>query len=273
MGERTSVTLAAAVVVAACLACGKKAPTPAPTVTAASTSAGATAASAPARPRFPVHNYGKRVELKEVLDTYRTNEVRADALYKGKHLVFSGKVGVVKKGVLDSTYATLGVTGGAFERPLVQAFFDSDAHEDMSSLAAASPGDKITIDCQCAGLSFNVLMKSCTFVRPLAAQVLCDALVTDGLAAKCIQITDAGKVGDFDGVDMRFFQSAAGLKGIVITMSTDEDFKEETGLEDKDPDFAKVTFVRSERLRVNIGIDKTALQSEKDALRTWVDAL
>jgi hypothetical protein len=271
MTERFSIGAAVMLLAAVTLACGKRSPPTPGAVEAGTTSAVASAPSPkPKRAPIAVADYGKDLELKSLLDDYRTNELRADSLYKGKRFVFSGKIGVVKKGILDRVYATVGLSGTLFERPLVQAFFESSETSQLESLSA---GTTVRISCEVKGLSFNVLAERCSFVHGVSADLLCHQLIEDGLATTCAPQSDPSQ----PTIDVQSFESASGLKGAVYTLQTDDDFLEEQRLEESDrktdPKVAKLTIARSRRVRAFFAIDKTALQSEKDALQAFVDAL
>jgi hypothetical protein len=113
--------------------------------------------SAPAAPRTA----DIVVDAATLIAAYESNEVAADMKYKGKVLQVSGKVGDIKKDILDNIYVTLG-TGKQFELRQVQAFFD-DA--DAGRAATLSKGQRITVIGQCDGLMMNVVVKDSTFVE------------------------------------------------------------------------------------------------------------
>lgn len=95
------------------------------------------------------------VRLTDLLRAYEENEVRADANYKGKVIRTTGKVGDVKKGLLDEVYITVG-TGKKFEIPQVQCFV-----EDAAAATAFNPGQKITVEGRADGLMMNVILQDC----------------------------------------------------------------------------------------------------------------
>lgn len=109
-----------AFLLAALLACGKKAPSsdsssPAPGTTAASVGAGGPAAAETAT----------LVAAPILTHDYKSNEVKADATWKGKLVQIAGVVGEVKKDFTDSIYVTLGGRG-QFELENVHCMMRSD---------------------------------------------------------------------------------------------------------------------------------------------------
>lgn len=100
-----------------------------------------------------------QVDIKTLLSEYKTNEVRADANYKDKDIIFTGKVGEVKKDILGKVYVTIG-TGQLFEIPEVQCFVDDAS---VGRAAGLSKGDKVTAVGHVDGLMMNVLVKECRF--------------------------------------------------------------------------------------------------------------
>jgi hypothetical protein len=79
---------------------------------------------------------------------YRTNEVSADAKYRGKVLRVTGTVDAIKKGISDDPYVTL-KTGEMFND--VHANF-----EDEGTLGTLHPGQRISVRC----IGDNVIMGS-----------------------------------------------------------------------------------------------------------------
>jgi hypothetical protein len=101
------------------------------------------------------------VDIKTLLAEYKTNEVRADATYKDKYIIITGKVGEVKKDIMGKIYVTIG-TGQMYEFPVVQCFI-RETVPDIRRAAQLSKGDKVTAVGQVSGLMMNVLMKECRF--------------------------------------------------------------------------------------------------------------
>jgi hypothetical protein len=100
-----------------------------------------------------------KVPVATLLKDYKGNELRADALYKGKRLQIAGKAGEFKRDITNTIFMTVG-TGAAFEHPEAQCFFD-DAY--ASTVASLTKGETVTVVCTVAGLMMNVLMKDCAF--------------------------------------------------------------------------------------------------------------
>jgi hypothetical protein len=100
-----------------------------------------------------------KVPVAKLLQDYKLNELRADALYKGKRLQIAGKAGKFKRDITNTIFMTVG-TGAPFEHPEAQCFFD-DAY--ASTVASLTKGETVTVLCTVAGLMMNVLMKDCAF--------------------------------------------------------------------------------------------------------------
>lgn len=99
------------------------------------------------------------VALATLLADYKSNEIRADGLYKDKWIQVTGVVGDVKKDILNDPFVTVG-TGAQFEIPVLQCTLSKAAVERASRL---SKGDAITIRGKVSGLMMNVLAKDCGF--------------------------------------------------------------------------------------------------------------
>lgn len=115
----------------------------------------ATIAQAPPKAEVPP----TPVDIKTLLKEYKDNEVRADVQFKGKRVQITGKVGDIKKDIMDRIYVTVG-TGKQLEIPEVQCFFDD---EHASKAAALSKGQSITVKGTVKGLMMNVLVEDCEF--------------------------------------------------------------------------------------------------------------
>lgn len=100
-----------------------------------------------------------KVAVADILTAYKDNEVSADSKYKGKWVEITGKVGEIKKDLLDSVYITVG-TGAAFELPMVQCFVKKSMVKKSGEL---KKGQDITVKGRVDGLLMNVLVKECTF--------------------------------------------------------------------------------------------------------------
>ncbi|MRG98138.1 OB-fold protein [Polyangium spumosum] len=143
----------------------------------------ATATPTPAAAAAPARSFADRpsarVSVKDILDEYKNNEVRADSKFKDKIIQIHGKVGDVKKDITDSIYVTVG-TGAMLEIPEVQCFV-----RDSETKAAASlnKGDEVTVVGHVDGLMMNVLVKDCVINPDMK---LCERVrVAMGGAGEC----------------------------------------------------------------------------------------
>ncbi len=100
-----------------------------------------------------------RVAVAKLLKDYKGNELRADAMYKGKRLQITGKAGEFKRDITNTIFMTVG-TGAPFEVPVAQCFFGD---QYAGTVASFSRGEMVTVVCTVAGLMMNVLMKDCSF--------------------------------------------------------------------------------------------------------------
>jgi hypothetical protein len=99
--------------------------------------------------------------LRSLLAQYKDNEVRADAIYKGKTVQFGGLVNDIKKDILDHIFVTVG-TGEWLQIPEVQCFFtDSKA----GATARLTNGQHVRMRGTVKGLMMNVLVEDCDIVH------------------------------------------------------------------------------------------------------------
>jgi hypothetical protein len=101
------------------------------------------------------------VELKTLLADYKSNEVRADGLYKGKNIRVSGKVGMIKKDIMDHMFVTVG-TGRDFEIPDVHCTLNE---ANAAKAANLTKGQPITVQGSVKGLMMSVLLDDCDIVN------------------------------------------------------------------------------------------------------------
>jgi exonuclease VII large subunit len=101
------------------------------------------------------------VDIKSLLSEYKDNEVRADSEFKGKNVRVTGKVGDIKKDLLDHMYVTVG-TGRQFEIPTVQCMLNAENQGAASSL---KKGQTITVEGEVKGLMMNVLIEDCDIAQ------------------------------------------------------------------------------------------------------------
>jgi tRNA_anti-like/Domain of unknown function (DUF4190) len=99
--------------------------------------------------------------LRNILAQYKDNEVRGDALYKGKTVQFSGIVDDVKKDFTNNIYVTVG-SGEWLQIPQIQCFFDDSAARQTAQL---SKGDRVRMRGTVKGLMMNVLVEACEIVQ------------------------------------------------------------------------------------------------------------
>jgi tRNA_anti-like len=118
-------------------------------------------ASPAAQAAAPVAAPADPVELKTLLSEYKDNEVRADAAYKGKRVRVTGKVGDIKKDILNHNYVTVG-TGAMFEIPTVQCMLEESSAGAAMQL---SKGAKVTVEGSVKGLMMNVLIDDCVIAN------------------------------------------------------------------------------------------------------------
>ncbi|MCF8118803.1 MAG: hypothetical protein K9L83_01210 [Deltaproteobacteria bacterium] len=97
------------------------------------------------------------VNIRDILSAYENNEVGADNKYKGKKIQVTGKVGEIKKDVLDNLYVTLG-TGAEYELPQIQAFFADSMNNELGNL---QKGQSLTVVGTVDGLMMNVIVNDC----------------------------------------------------------------------------------------------------------------
>ncbi|APR76222.1 BclA protein [Minicystis rosea] len=95
----------------------------------------------------------RNVAISELLNTYRTNEVRADQQFKGKWVtVQHGQVDEVR-----SSYIMIG-TGKTLEIPQVQCLLKPD---QMSRASSLSKGRHVIVRGKVQGMLLNVLLQDC----------------------------------------------------------------------------------------------------------------
>ena len=100
-----------------------------------------------------------QIDASRIVKEYEANEVAADDRYKGKEMIFTGKVGRIGKDILDTPYVTLDEVDSGFRS--VQAFF---GHGDLPKLALLSKGQVVNVAGTCDGLTVNVLVKDSRLV-------------------------------------------------------------------------------------------------------------
>lgn len=96
------------------------------------------------------------VNADDLFKQYETNEVAADAKYKGKTLAVTGTIDKIGKDILNTPYVSL-----KSRNPImgVQCMFGED---QSAALAQLSPGKKITVAGSCEGKMGNVILRDCS---------------------------------------------------------------------------------------------------------------
>jgi curli biogenesis system outer membrane secretion channel CsgG len=97
------------------------------------------------------------LKVTDILSVYKENEVRADQQFKGNLVQITGKVGEVKKDILDDMYVTVG-TGARYEIPVVQCMLDE---AQAGRAAQLSKGADVTVRGRVDGLLMNVIVRDC----------------------------------------------------------------------------------------------------------------
>lgn len=93
------------------------------------------------------------IDAPTLLSQYDANEVKADNMFKGKVLRITGRVGDIKKDIMDDVYVTL-QDNDKYSIRSVQCFI-----EDAAVAANLTQGQQVTIEGKCDGLLMNVLVK------------------------------------------------------------------------------------------------------------------
>lgn len=99
------------------------------------------------------------VDLAELLGTYRKNEVKGDARWKGKVIKVTGTIKSVGKDILDKPYVTMGDDEADFRD--LQCLFTKKSEK---ALADVDKGQKVTVRGRVKGLMVNVLIEDCELV-------------------------------------------------------------------------------------------------------------
>jgi tRNA_anti-like len=95
------------------------------------------------------------VTANELTAAYESNEIAADATFKGERVNISGRVNNVGTDILGSPYVLLADESHIFG---VQALFPRDKKDSLMYL---SKGHNITVRCRVDGKFMNVIAKDC----------------------------------------------------------------------------------------------------------------
>jgi tRNA_anti-like len=99
-----------------------------------------------------------RLSAEQIYAAYSANEVSADQVFKGKVVEFGGVVREIGKDILATPYLSFEV--GSDTIGSVQAMFP---RADESRLASISKGQRVTLQCTCAGkIVINVILRDCS---------------------------------------------------------------------------------------------------------------
>lgn len=101
------------------------------------------------------------VTATQLLNDYESNEVAADAKYKGKLVEVSGTIENIGKDILDNPYVALETNSGS-SIFVVQCMFDKS---DQSQLATLTKNSRITLQGRVSGKLGNVVVRECAIVR------------------------------------------------------------------------------------------------------------
>lgn len=94
------------------------------------------------------------VSANQLYSEYNSNEVAADAKYKGKIVIVSGTIQDIGKDIMDNAYI---VIGGSGFLDGVQCTFSKG---EESSVARLSKGQQVTVKGEVAGKWGNVLVRN-----------------------------------------------------------------------------------------------------------------
>lgn len=120
-----------------------------------STSTGKTTPSAPVKPK--PKERAMQITSNKLIAAYKSNEVAADEIYKGKLLQVTGEVGSIKKDILDNLYVTL-KSDERFSFVSVQCYFTKAFTKRLTKL---KKGQKLTVTGRCKGLMGTISIKDC----------------------------------------------------------------------------------------------------------------
>ncbi len=102
------------------------------------------------------------VQLSELLETYKNNEVRADAKFKGKVIRFSGSATDIKKNAFGGIYIVM-TTGAEYQHPNVQCSVRKSLAAKASEI---DKGSAITVRGKVSGMVLaSVMVDDCEFAE------------------------------------------------------------------------------------------------------------
>lgn len=101
------------------------------------------------------------VTVKQMMDDYEANQIRADQLYEGKVISVRGVVNSIGEDIMGSPYVVL-TDGSEFSFTGVQCLF-ADSHRD--ELANLSKGNIVTLRGRGDGYLMNAIVRGCRIDR------------------------------------------------------------------------------------------------------------
>jgi tRNA_anti-like len=131
----------------------------------------------------PAAKLDELMSVSRLLASYKENAHQADTLLKGKRVRVWGAIDDVTHDASGALTITLGASP-AGDAPRARCSF---ADRRASGGADLRRGADVTVDCTCAGLDTDVVLKDCT--APHCAIPLCEQLRAQGVASDCKQAT------------------------------------------------------------------------------------
>jgi hypothetical protein len=137
----------------------------------------------PAAPNNSSASLDELTSVSKLLASYAENARQADTLLKGKRVRIWGKINDVTRDAAGSLSMTLGPSPAGDAQRARCLFANGRASEGTELRRGAD----ITVDCTCAGLDTDVVLKDC--VAPHCAMPVCERLRAQGVASDCKQAT------------------------------------------------------------------------------------
>lgn len=101
-----------------------------------------------------------KVTAIQLSEDYKSNEVAADAQYKGKLVEVSGTVNTIGKDILDTPYVSLQTD--QYSIVGVQCMFDKNSEQQLINL---SKGQSISLQGEVSGKLMNVIIRGCSITK------------------------------------------------------------------------------------------------------------
>jgi hypothetical protein len=119
------------------------------------------------------------MSVSKLLASYGENAHQADTLLKGKRVRIWGKIDDVTHDAAGSPTVRLGPNPAGNAQRARCSF----ANGHSSEVAELRRGADVTVDCTCAGLDADVVLRDC--VAPHCAMPVCEQLRAQGVASDC----------------------------------------------------------------------------------------